>query len=182
MRKLIFLLLIPSASLAQKEKSGILPYENEKITFSRVVILDSNYSKHQLYSNALAWAKKISSEFNGSITREQFRLRDNIFMQDKDSGTVSFEHRFVFQQLMATSLYSYEIEVKVKDGLYQYTITDFKTLAIGVAGMVEPTSVNTPLEPADLQRQKNRMRAINGNIVNLVSELEKSMRKLSKSF
>jgi hypothetical protein len=138
--KPLLLLLLPIFSSAQ---SGIFKYSTDgKIHYSAIIELDSSYSKSVIYSNVVAWFSDLTNRYNSEIqNKEMWGLRDNITINNRDSGEFRATGRVLAKQSLNTNVISFDVTVYVKQGKYRYDLTNLYFLGSSLANYLEGSSV-----------------------------------------
>ncbi|RPJ58303.1 MAG: DUF4468 domain-containing protein [Dehalococcoidia bacterium] len=117
----LFIISIASQSIAQLNIEKIkkyFPVENKKITYTKIVKLDSSYTSELLYKNAKKW---IIDQFKSG--------KDVIQSEDKEQlyiiGKGFFQHNLCHMLLFTSECkYWFTVNIEVKDGRYKYTVYD----------------------------------------------------------
>ncbi|MDQ6756275.1 MAG: DUF4468 domain-containing protein [Bacteroidota bacterium] len=186
---LILSLIIVTQTTAQKKKdtTGILPYENSKIHFTSIVMLDSTYDQKTLYDNALIWFSKETNTYNNRLQhKDKFGLKDNIMINNRADGEFVGTLNTLTNQSFNQILIAFDVYVYTKNGKYKYDFTNFKYLTNAMMNAFSGNQVNvvTNFEAFDFKGNKNLVKALNENCLALINSLKEQMtiKKPNKDF
>jgi len=182
---LVFILIFPLIAFTQR--TGYADYDGDKITYSGVLILDSSYKREDLFDNALMWISDATRHYNNLIQNKiAYELKDNIVIQNRDSGEIVATLRMFNAQNANVSVISYDVLIYLKDGRYKYTFSNFLLIASSLANNLvnRNVSVSVPLEGSDTKSRTSFMKRFKLEIEGVLTRMKRNMsyKKPSKDF
>ena len=165
-----------------QKHSGVFPYIDGKIHFTKVVTVDSSIGKETLIKNAIIWFEKTTTDYNNSINnKESYGLKDNTILKNINTGEFVGTLNMIVQQSLSQSLIGFDVYIYAKDGKYKYDFTDFKYLGNSLENKMAGRNMNsvTSMESADKSRFKKLMALIYKSCLSAIEKLNEQMVKQS---
>jgi hypothetical protein len=150
------MLILTLNSFGQTQKTNIYPVVNGEIVYMSVVNVDSTKS-NELYVRANEW---FVNTFKSA--------KDVIQLNDKEAGKI------IGKGFFSTGLFTihFTIEIQTKDGKYKYAFSNF--ICKSMEGSHYENTCNLE-EWLNSKKVRKIDENINANVLNLISDLQKSM-------
>ena len=152
-------------------------YKDGKVTYWAVNTVDASLKATDLLKNFNAWWADYRSKFNSRITRTQWKITDETV--EKDENGIVVKGKMFIQQMLNSSVWSFDLIIQVKDGRYKYTMTNFGSLAdenkMALGGVTQPY---LSIEDADKKGNiRSLIEKVQAKITDIIYLLETAMSK-----